>query len=1273
MDSKSIQSKNIKDKKIIVKGKKQIIKKVKEVKNDNTIEENIKSGTIKILSNDDTKINGCIHISDLHIHFNPHNSDRFDEFTQVFNNLYKQIDEQLKLTPNIIIVITGDIAHRARLYGKEINFIEQVFNELANRCPIITIFGNHDFINHESSELFYLVPIMRNKKTKHEIHFLLDSGFYLYNNLLFGVTTVFSKEILKNDFGKDNNYTTIGLYHGLIYSDNIRTILPNKENYITIEEFNSYDICMFGDLHNPVFHDAPKNTRGYAGSILAVTKAEQYLHGYLYWDFINKKGEFREIKNSYGFVTLEIDENGIKDMDKINIPKNVKMDVYYKNIDYEKAKEITKKLEEKYNISIEPQFDLNLKNINTNEKNILVDKLSELKSKEGLCKVISEYIQNNEKGSDALEMQKIINEIIGELKYKKEKSLKKIKLVKLEFDNFFSYNEGNIINFEDMKGSTVNINGNNGIGKSSIFDVILVALFGKSTRGNVSDYINARKDYMKTDIIFQVNNDNYRLTRYRKRAIKTLNKKTRKVKKDKGDKKQEEENYVKLYKNDKLVPMDNQQSSAGYGEDDMDAIKSIIGTYSDFIKSCYMLQNYYDTKTNFFNMSDTQQKEMLLKFLNLDILLDIADGIKSKQNEYNMELVTINKQYKVKSLKEIENKLTQIEKEYKENLKNFNNNRHELNELKEERDQLIKNITENNLKLKNKDDLNEKEYDKLLEEQKILDNKIEQINKTINKNLKEKEKIIKEIPNLTEEQNNLETNKLIEELILKKTNTVNLKKIDKNIVNKLKKDNESKQNIVNHLINEINNLQKCLIKEKNIKPDNYKKYLLLEQNEKILDEEINKIGNENKNYSEKLNLNVLGELEYNNKCKLCKQNKIKIDNIEYNKIFNDNNKIIETKRKEISSIKTEKELVEKDYIKYIENQNIVEKNLSINNQIKEKELELNLNKSEIKLLEESIKIEEKKLEEYEINENNVKYNLHLDKEIEKYKELNKNKRTAENKRKEILRLENEISMNEKQKYELNNKMDIISKKIEKCKEMENQIQENKKIKEKNIENQNNLTKINNKIEILETDIQNLNKKNAINDKLIEELKTNYKIYEENENKKQVCKKLHEYMTKEENSVINAILSKRVFPTLEEIINGILLQICDFRIKMFFENKKTLRIMKIYKSGIKVNVDTVSCSENTILELTFKICLMYLNSLTRVNIFVCDEIFSVFDANKLDILINKLFTCLKKYFDTILIVSHIDDVKMACDNQYTITKDTEGYSHIVMDKQYLNKK
>ena len=130
------------------------------------------------------------------------------------------------------------------------------------------------------------------------------------------------------------------------------------------------------------------------------------------------------------------------------------------------------------------------------------------------------------------------------------------------------------------------------------------------------------------------------------------------------------------------------------------------------------------------------------------------------------------------------------------------------------------------------------------------------------------------------------------------------------------------------------------------------------------------------------------------------------------------------------------------------------------------------------------------------------------------------------------------------------------------------------------------------------------------------------------------------MTKEENSIINAILAKRVFPTIEEIINGILLQICDFKLKMFFENKRTLRIMKIYKNGVTVNVDTVSCSENTILELAFKICLMYLNSLTRVNIFVCDEIFSVFDANKLDILINKIFVYLKKYFDAILIVSHI---------------------------------
>jgi len=102
-------------KKIIVKGKKQNEenKMVKTKKEINIIKD--KSPQIKIIKNENIKIETCIHISDLHIRLNSINSDKYDELNAIFNELFKQIEEQKQKTTNLIIVISGDICDKSRL------------------------------------------------------------------------------------------------------------------------------------------------------------------------------------------------------------------------------------------------------------------------------------------------------------------------------------------------------------------------------------------------------------------------------------------------------------------------------------------------------------------------------------------------------------------------------------------------------------------------------------------------------------------------------------------------------------------------------------------------------------------------------------------------------------------------------------------------------------------------------------------------------------------------------------------------------------------------------------------------------------------------------------------------------------------------------------------------------------------------------------------------------------------------------------------------------
>ena len=82
----------------------------------------------------------------------------------------------------------------------------------------------------------------------------------------------------------------------------------------------------------------------------------------------------------------------------------------------------------------------------------------------------------------------------------------KFRIMRLEFSNLFRYDENNIIDFRKYReNQSIGIFGNNYIGKSSIFDIILYTLFEKFSRGSTRDILNINKDWFETKIVIEVN------------------------------------------------------------------------------------------------------------------------------------------------------------------------------------------------------------------------------------------------------------------------------------------------------------------------------------------------------------------------------------------------------------------------------------------------------------------------------------------------------------------------------------------------------------------------------------------------------------------------------------------------------------------------------------------------------------------------------------------------------------------------------------------------
>ena len=219
---------------------------------------------MEIISDKTNKIKTLYHISDIHI---SKNNDRHKEYCEVFANLYKILKEDIK-PDEALIVITGDIIHeKHQLSFSQVWLLANFLEELSSICPIIIILGNHDTITNKSetgnNTIASLINIM---KTKNSIHLLLEDKNYIYNNIIFGLTTMHAKKVTPSI--QDKTRTKVGLYHGIIYGTKIDDYVLSTYSSFRVNDFMKYyDIVCLGDIHKFSYMNTAK-TIAYVGSLI---------------------------------------------------------------------------------------------------------------------------------------------------------------------------------------------------------------------------------------------------------------------------------------------------------------------------------------------------------------------------------------------------------------------------------------------------------------------------------------------------------------------------------------------------------------------------------------------------------------------------------------------------------------------------------------------------------------------------------------------------------------------------------------------------------------------------------------------------------------------------------------------------------------------------------------------------------------------------------------------------------------------------------------------
>ena len=876
------------------------------------------------------------HLADIHI---PENRERYEEYKQVFANLYKMLDNDITKK---MIVICGDFLDNKIVGAETLEIGKDFMNELSKRGEIIIFPGNHDQNTKNMDKKPFIEPMLRHTNFGDKVHYIKNDGVYKINNINFGLTTITAKKVTQIE-NKNPDELYIGLYHGQMYKSKSDCDYEFKDEHLfKTSDFKDYDIVMLGDIHKFQYLNKDK-TIAYSSSLIQQNFGETINnHGFIKWNLNTKKGEFFQVPNDYVFKTFHIEN-----MNDYTIPdienKKTRLKLYYNHSKKEDIKKYIKNIREKYNIISYEYYDIF-------EEQQIVVKEGKIVNK-NITDIYKDYIQTNKIKEDK-EVTEFINNYLQKTNEEADKVIKNLKLKRLEFGNLFTYGSNNIVNFESINGVNI-IMGRNGLGKSSLIDVILLTIYNTYSKYDTScEAVNRRHKKGYSILTLEVNNDLYEIKR-------TFERVTNK------DEKEKINSELSVKKNGININNINKKTT------DND-LKSYFGSYNDMVMSSIILQ----FGINFANMKIKEQNELLISIMGLSVYENLNKhceaekiGLASIKIPKLRKLLT-NKDYEeliqgtIEQEEYLEECLKSVEGERDSIMEEMNNIKKNIDEeiIKMDKIQLQKKEQElNETIIKNEQTINSYGYSLMnLDDLNELSQNIINENEDYNKKIKLEYSNIKTI-NKVNPFNELNYNKLKTELndIQTKINVLKekLKEVkDIDTIDQQVKKLENKLFEINNLEKQRENDKKLLklLEEKNIHLLNHKFDDLCAKcnhNKEIHSKigyiiEINKLKDKISKYIITDEIECITEI---NKLKEIKENKNKIKLFELSretilqKIFTEENKINLLKENEIIN-----ENNEKIKITISQYERLLEKNKSIYKNISDS-IKLNSSNEKIKL------------------------------------------------------------------------------------------------------------------------------------------------------------------------------------------------------------------------------------------------------------------------------------------------------------------------------------
>jgi len=557
-------------------------------------------------------------LADTHIR----NLKYHDEYREVFTKIFSILREE---KPDYIIHC-GDIAHTKNQISPE--FVEMCswfLKELADIATTYIILGNHDTNLKNDTRQDSISPIVSALNHPNLTLWKYSGERLIGDKLAFNVMSLIDED--KWVKPSDPDRINIALYHGAIagVSTDIGYTMEHSDHDVTI--FEGHDYAFLGDIHKTNQIVDVEGKCRYAGSTCQQNHSETDDKGFLIWEIEDKnKFDVRHIAipNPRPFITIKLDENGKFD-ETANIKPNARIRVMAdSNIS---ANEIRKTLDV-IKVKFQPE-SVTFLNKATDRIDIsdTLKKLDteDLRSIETQEKLLAEYLKDYKPTQEILQKVYELNKKYNIAAEENEEVSRNIRwsLKSLKWDNLFNYGTGNKIDFDKLQG-VVGVYGKNFCGKTSIFESLLWGLqnsTSKNARKNVN-IINQNQQNAKAEVEIVADNKLYTIERTAEKYTKKLSgEETLEAKTDVSFSVCGTDETEDCYKYEKgnLNGLDRNETDKN--------IRKVFGTLEDFLFTSMSSQL---GSLDFINEGSTRRKEILGKFLDLDIF---AKKYKLSNNE----------------------------------------------------------------------------------------------------------------------------------------------------------------------------------------------------------------------------------------------------------------------------------------------------------------------------------------------------------------------------------------------------------------------------------------------------------------------------------------------------------------------------------------------------------------------------------------------------------------------------------------------------------------